>query len=63
MRRRWENAPGSSAEFTELHRHLATQALDAMREELVDMKESALRLPAPPPPVFAPSDPAPTLIP
>ena len=63
MRRRWENAPGSPAEFTELHRHLATQALDAMREELVDMKESALRLPGPPPPVFAPSDPAPTLIP
>lgn len=63
MRRRWENAPGSPAEFTELHRHLATQALDAMREELVDMKESALRLPGPPPPVFAPSDPTPTLIP
>ena len=62
-RRRWQEAAGSPAEFTELHRHLATQALDAMRKELADMKKAALTLPAPPPPRFPSPDPAPTLAP
>lgn len=48
-RRRWLASPPDAAEVTELHRHLATLALDTMREELADMKEAALTLPAPPP--------------
>jgi hypothetical protein len=63
MRQRWTTAPASPAAFTELHRHLATLALDAMRVELVEMKEAALTIAAPPPPAFAPTDPAPVLIP
>jgi hypothetical protein len=55
MRRRWETTPGTPREYTELHRHLATQALDAMREELADMKAAALTLPTPPPPAFTPA--------
>jgi hypothetical protein len=62
-RRRWHEAPPGAAEFTELHRHLATQALDAMRKELGDMKKAALTLPAPPLPRFPPPDPVPTLAP
>ena len=62
-RQRWEATPGGVGEFTELHRHLATQALDAMRKELADMKQAALTLPAPPPPRFLPADPAPALAP
>lgn len=63
MRSRWATAPGTPTDFTELHRHLATQALDAMRQELADMKEAALTLPAPPPPAFPATTPAAALAP
>ena len=53
-RRRWEDAPPAPAEVSSLHRRLAGEALAAMQAELADMKEAALTLPAPPPPVFAP---------
>lgn len=62
-RQRWATAPPGTAELTEIHRHLATQALDAMRAELDDMKEAALSLPSPPPPKFAPSLPEAVLLP
>lgn len=62
-RLRWAAAPPGAAEYTETHRHLATQALDAMRAELDDMKEAALTLPAPPPPPFPPSFTEPVLLP
>jgi hypothetical protein len=63
MRRRWTTDPGSSAELTELHQRLAAQALDAMRDELDDMKDAALSLPTPPPPVFTPSASTPAIAP
>lgn len=62
-RRRWTTDPPGPTEYTETHRHLATQALDAMRAELDDMKEAALTLPAPPPPVFMPASSEPALAP
>jgi hypothetical protein len=58
MRRRSTSTAGSRADVTALHHRLATLALDAMRDELTDMKEAALSLPAPPPPAFTPSAPA-----
>jgi hypothetical protein len=61
-RARWSSSPPSAAETTEFHRHLAAEALDAMRIELAEMKRAALTLPAPPPPVFSPSA-APALAP
>ncbi len=63
VRKRWATAPPGPTDYTETHRHLATQALDAMRAELDDMKEAALTLPAPPPPVFTPSLSEPALAP
>jgi hypothetical protein len=62
-RQRWAAAAPGSADYTETHRHLATQALDAMRAELDDMKEAALTLPTPPPPTFTPSVTEPVLLP
>jgi hypothetical protein len=63
LRRRWLASPPDAEEVTELHRHLATLALDTMREELAEMKEAALTLPAPPPPVFTDPPAIPVLIP
>ena len=62
-RQRWATSPPGPADYTETHRHLATQALDAMRTELHDMKQAALTIPAPPPPVFPSSFPEPALAP
>ncbi|MFM7242841.1 MAG: peptidase C45 [Planctomycetaceae bacterium] len=63
VRQQWALSPPGPDDYTETHRHLATQALDAMRAELEDMKEAALSLPAPPPPVFSPSSSEPALAP
>ncbi|MFM7207048.1 MAG: peptidase C45 [Planctomycetaceae bacterium] len=63
MRRRSAAGRVSPAELTDLHRRLATQALDAMRDELHDMKQAALVLPAPPPPAFEPAASVPALAP
>ncbi len=62
-RQRWATSPPGPADYTETHRHLATQALDAMRAELHDMKQAALTIPTPPPPVFPSSFPEPALAP
>ncbi len=63
MRDRWLTSPPTAREVTELHRRFATEALDAMRKELAEMKEAALMLPAPPPPVFSAPVPVPSLVP
>jgi hypothetical protein len=62
-RQRWVSKPPAAEEVTELHRRLATLALDTMREELAEMKEAALTLPAPPPPVFSDVPAVPALAP
>jgi len=63
QRQLWAARPPAAGEVTELHRHLATLALDTMREELAEMKEAALTLPAPPPPVFSDAPAVPALAP
>lgn len=63
LRKRWASSPAGPAEFTAVHQRLATQALEAMRGELVDMKEAALARPTPPPPEFPPAPFSPALAP
>lgn len=63
LRLRWATSSASPADFTEAHQRLATQALEAMRGELVDMKEAALARPTPTPPEFPPAPFSPALAP
>lgn len=53
-RTRWEKSEVTPAEFRGLHLEIADQALKAMQIELSELKETALKLPSPAPPTFAP---------
>lgn len=52
LRQRWASSAPGPGDFTDAHQRFATQALEAMRGELEDMKQAALTTPAPPPPAF-----------
>ena len=49
---RWRTEAASRDEMTALHLRLTKLAMDAMKKELLDMKQNALTLKSPSPPVF-----------
>ena len=44
----------SAGAITRFHQKMADLAMNAMQQELREMKQAAVTLPAPPPPAFAP---------
>ena len=48
----WRAAPASRDDMTALHLRLTKLAMDAMKKELLDMKDNALALESPRPPAF-----------
>ena len=51
----WRTEGASQQEMTNLHLRMSKVAMDAMKKELLEMKQNALALSCPPPPVFNPT--------